>query len=175
MDAKNPPAPDLPTPHPAGPHAATPSGRPRARSLGIPFGGTPGADAPLLPGQCQALARRVTLGLARTGTTGSHFSDDLFLAFSTANPGAFSPYHPASPAAGPGPDPGPGYDQLRFVPWGRLDPFFAAVVHGTEEAVANALVANEDMVGRLGDRSPALPRDRVAELFRARRISGGRF
>ena len=25
-----------------GPHAATPAGKPRARSLGIPFGGTPG-------------------------------------------------------------------------------------------------------------------------------------
>ena len=47
-------------------------------------------DAPLLPGQCKALARRVPLGLARTGTSGSHFSGDLFLAFSTANPGAFA-------------------------------------------------------------------------------------
>ena len=47
-------------------------------------------DAPLLPHQCKAMARRVTLGLARTGTTGSHFSGDLFLAFSTANPGGFS-------------------------------------------------------------------------------------
>jgi D-aminopeptidase len=56
-----------------------------------------------------------------------------------------------------------------FVPWGRLDPFFAAVVQGTEEAVANALVANDDMVGRDSHRTPALPRDRVAELFRARR------
>ena len=44
----------------------------------------------------------------------------------------------------------------------------AAVVQSTEEAVANALVANEDMTGRDGHRSPALPRDRVAELFRAR-------
>ena len=47
-------------------------------------------DAPLLPGQCAALARRVPLGLARSGTTGSHFSGDIFLAFSTANPGALS-------------------------------------------------------------------------------------
>ena len=47
-------------------------------------------DAPLLPGQCKALARRVPLGLARTGTTGSHFSGDIFLAFSTANAGAMS-------------------------------------------------------------------------------------
>ena len=46
-------------------------------------------DAPLFPHQLQAFARRVTFGLARTGTSGSHFSGDLFLAFSTANPGAF--------------------------------------------------------------------------------------
>lgn len=115
-------------------------------------------DAPLLPHQCSALARRVTLGLARTGTTGSHFSGDLLLAFSTANPGGFTPYDPAT-------GDGREYDQLRFVPWGRLDPFFAAVVQATEEAVANALVANEDMTGRAGHRSPALPRDRVAAIF----------
>jgi D-aminopeptidase len=120
-------------------------------------------DAPLLPHQCKAMARRVTLGLARTGTTGSHFSGDLFLAFSTANPGGFSPYDPAT-----GEGAGQRYDRLRFIPWGALNPFFAAVVQGVEEAVANALVANEEMVGRDGHRSPALPRDRVAELFRER-------
>ena len=47
-------------------------------------------DAPLFPHQCKALARRVTLGLARTGTSGSHFSGDIFLAVSTANPGGFT-------------------------------------------------------------------------------------
>jgi D-aminopeptidase len=117
-------------------------------------------DAPLLPGQCQALARRVTLGLARTGTTGSHFSGDLFLAFSTANPGAITPgvttFRPGAEGT---------YDQLRFIPWGFLDPFYAAVVHATEEAVLNALVANDDMTGRDGHRTPALPRDRVANLL----------
>jgi D-aminopeptidase len=120
-------------------------------------------DAPLLPQQCTALARRVTLGLARTGTTGSHFSGDLFLACSTGNPDAFTPGEAVMRGA-----PGSGYDQLRFVPWGFIDPFYAAVVQATEEAVANALVANEDMTGRDGHRSPALPRDRVAALFRAR-------
>jgi L-aminopeptidase/D-esterase-like protein len=120
-------------------------------------------DAPLLPHQCTAMARRVTLGLARTGTTGSHYSGDLFLAFSTANPGGFSPYDP-----GTGGDAGQRYDHLTFIPWGAMDPFFAAVVQAVEEAVANALVANEDMTGRDGRRVPALPRERVAELFRAR-------
>jgi D-aminopeptidase len=109
-------------------------------------------DAPLFPHQCQALARRVTAGLARTGASGSHFSGDLFLAFSTANPGAL----------GPGPE---QLQQLSFIPWGSLDPFFEAVVQATEEAVVNALVANEDMTGRDGHRTPALPRARVAELL----------
>ena len=111
-------------------------------------------DAPLFPHQCQAFARRVTSGLARTGTSGSHFSGDLFLAFSTANPAAFRP----------------GTQTLRnleFVPWEHLDPFFEAVVQATEEAVVNALVANDDMTGRDGHRTPALPRDRVVELLTA--------
>jgi L-aminopeptidase/D-esterase-like protein len=116
-------------------------------------------DAPFLPHQCQALARRVSLGLARTGTTGSHSSGDIFLAVSTANPGGFSGASPASRAHGA------GYDSLTFVPWGQIDPFYEAVVQATEEAVANALVANEDMTGRDGHRSPALPRHRLAEIL----------
>jgi L-aminopeptidase/D-esterase-like protein len=121
-------------------------------------------DAPLLPGQCKALARRVTLGLARTGTAGSHFSGDLFLACSTGNPGAFTPGVATFRGGGES-----RYDQLHFIPWGCLDPFFTAVVQGTEEAVANALVANDDMAGRDGNRTPALPRDQAAELIRAAR------
>jgi L-aminopeptidase/D-esterase-like protein len=121
-----------------------------------------GTDAPLLPQQCTALARRVTLGLARTGTTGSHFSGDLFLAFSTANPGGITPgvttFRPGAEGS---------YDQLRFIPWGYLDPFYAAGVQATEEAVLNALAANEDMTGRDGHRTPALPRDRLAQLLSA--------
>jgi len=116
-------------------------------------------DAPLLPHQCTALARRVTHGIARTGTVSSHFSGDLFLAFSAASPGGFSPHH--SP-----PGAGAAYDQIRFIPWPQINPFFAAVVQAAEEAVANALVANEEMTGRDGHRVPALPRDRVADLVR---------
>jgi D-aminopeptidase len=126
-----------------------------------------GTDAPLIPNQCAALARRVTLGLARTGTTGSHFSGDLFLAFSTGNPDALTAG--VSVMEGTAPQ---RFDQLRFVPWGFINPFYTAVVQATEEAVANALVANEDMIGRDGHRSPALPRDRVAELFRSRGRAG---
>lgn len=65
-------------------------------------------------------------------------------------------------------DAGAGYGSIRFIPWGFLDPFYTAVVQGTEEAVVNALVANEDMTGRDGHRSPALPRERIAGFFAAR-------
>jgi L-aminopeptidase/D-esterase-like protein len=115
-------------------------------------------DAPLLPGQCTALARRVPLGLARTGTTGSHFSGDIFLAFSTANPGALTIGAPSGP---------PGYEQLRFLPWNRLDDVFAAVVYAVEEAVLNALVAAETMIGRDGHRSPGLPVADMLDLITA--------
>jgi D-aminopeptidase len=122
-------------------------------------------DAPLFPSQCKAFARRVTSGLARTGTSGSHFSGDLFLAFSTANPGGFTPGDPRTKTGNNANRP---YDQLSFVPWGCLDPFYEAVVQATEEAVLNSLVANNEMTGRDGHRSPALPRDRVAEIVASR-------
>lgn len=115
-------------------------------------------DAPLFPSQCKAMARRVTLGLARTGTTGSHSSGDIFLAVSTANPGGFTGGDPTGRG-------GEGYDSLTFLPWGKINPFYEAVVQATEEAVANALIANEDMTGRDGHRSPALPRDRLAAIL----------
>jgi L-aminopeptidase/D-esterase-like protein len=119
-------------------------------------------DAPLLPDQCAALARRVTMGIARTGTTGSHFSGDLFLAVSTGNPGGIT--RSAVGLLG-GAEPG-RLDELRFIPWGFLDPFLEAVVQATEEAVVDSLVANDEMVGCQGRRTPALPRDRVVDLLR---------
>jgi len=142
---------------------------PMAEYFALPAGGGSviaivATDAPLLPQQCAALARRVTLGLARTGTAGSHFSGDLFLAFSTANPGGITP---GSTTFRPGAE--GRYDQLRLIPWGFLDPFYTAVVQATEEAVLNALIANEDMIGRNGHRTPALPRDRLVRLLSERK------
>jgi D-aminopeptidase len=119
-------------------------------------------DAPLLPGQCKALARRVTLGLGRTGTAGSHFSGDIFMAFSTANAGALDSKFPQGE-----PDE-KSYAHMSFIPWGRMDNFYTAVVQATEEAVLNALVANADMVGRDGHRIPALPHAAVTAALAAR-------
>lgn len=116
-------------------------------------------DAPLLPGQCKALARRVPLGLARTGTTGSHFSGDIFLAFSTADVPGLASAFPIGPAAAD------EFGTITFVPWGRMDDLYTAVVQSVEEAVLNALVVNDDMVGRDGHRSPCLPHDRLSALL----------
>lgn len=119
-------------------------------------------NAPLLPGQCAALARRGALGLGRSGTAGSHFSGDIVLALSTANPGALSSAFPVDERA--------EYEQLRFVPWGRIDPFLSAAVQAVDEAVWNALVGAEDMTGRNGHVSPALPHDEIRAA--AARIAG---
>lgn len=126
--------------------------------------GVVATDAPLLPDQCRALARRMIVGIARTGTSGSHFSGDLFLAVSVANAGAFATL--AQTFAGSAAP----FGELRFVPWVSLDPFFEAVARSTEEAVLDALVANEEMVGFRGHRSPALPTDEVLRLLRDRRV-----
>ena len=117
-------------------------------------------DAPLLPGQCAALARRVTHGIARTGSSGDHFSGDLFLAFSTANAGAFTPEDAALNNVAP-----KRLDRLEFIPWGYTDPINQAVAAVTEEAVLNSIVANEEMRGIHGRRVPGLPHDRVQELL----------
>ncbi len=124
--------------------------------------GVVATDAPLLPGQCKALARRVSMGLARTGTTGSHFSGDIFIAFSTANAGALDSRFPD------GPPTDQNYGHMDFIPWGYMDDFYTAVVQATEEAVLNSLVANSDMIGRDNHRSPALPHQAVIAALAAR-------
>ena len=117
-------------------------------------------NAPLLPAQCKALARRVPLGLARTGTTGSHFSGDIFLAFSTANKGSLNSSFPSGePTA-------EDYDHFTSIPWGNMDPFYTATVQAVEEAVLNALVVNSDCVGRKGHKSYALPHSTIISALR---------
>lgn len=110
-------------------------------------------NAPLLPGQCAALARRGPLGLARSGTAGGHFSGDIMLAFSTANSGALASRLPGEEPV--------VHERLRILPWGRIDPLLTAVVQAVDEAVWNALIAAEDMTGRSGHFSPALPHEEV--------------
>jgi D-aminopeptidase len=103
-------------------------------------------DAPLLPHQLKRLARRASLGLARTGSVSGNGSGDIFIAFSTANPGASKPT---------------GIAQVEMVPNDRMNPLFAATVDATEEAIVNALVAAETMTGANNHTVIALPHDRL--------------
>lgn len=112
-------------------------------------------DAPLLPNQLKRLARRVSLGLARTGTISGNGSGDLFVAFSTANPNVA--------------DPGQITHNVQTIPNDLMDPIFAGVVQATEEAVVNALVDNHSMTGRDDHRVEALPHDRVREIMKRSR------
>jgi L-aminopeptidase/D-esterase-like protein len=115
-------------------------------------------DAPLLPQQCQAMARRVPMGLARTGTTGSHFSGDVFVAFSTANSGTTQVGWESRPPEGT-------VNSIEFLPWAHIDRLYAATVEAVEEATVNALVAAETMIGRNGFRSPKLPLDQLTHVL----------
>lgn len=107
-------------------------------------------DAPLLPHQLERLSRRVPMGIARLGGTASNGSGDIFIAFSTANPGA---------AASSGVTP------LEWLPNGDLNPFFAATIEATEEAIVNALVAAETMTGA-GGTVHALPHEQLRAALR---------
>ena len=109
-------------------------------------------DAPLLPHQLKRLARRAALGLARTGSISGNGSGDLFIAFSTANPGAANP--------------DPITHSVETIPNDRMDPIFAGVVQATEEAIVNALIDNQSMTGRDNHRVDALPHDRMRELLK---------
>src|SRR5437660_2388268 len=109
-------------------------------------------DAPLLPTQLKRLARRVPLGLARTGTISGNGSGDLFIAFSTANPNVANP--------------GQVTHNVQTIPNDLMDPLFAGVVQATEEAVVNALVDNQSMIGRDNHRVEALPHDRLREILK---------
>jgi len=108
-------------------------------------------DAPLLPHQLKRVARRASLGLARTGSVSSNGSGDLFIAFSTANPGAGE----AAPTA-----------QVTMLSNERIGGVFEATVQATEEAIVNALVAAEAMTGANGQRFEAISHEALGQVLR---------
>jgi D-aminopeptidase len=117
-------------------------------------------DAPLLPHQCQRLAQRAGLGVARTGGAGEHSSGDLFIAFATGNRGLA-----ADDQAGGR----PFTREIRALDDAWISPLFWAAVESTEEAIVNALVAAETMEGVGGHVAHALPHDRLVDVWRRHR------
>ncbi len=108
-------------------------------------------DAPLLPHQLKRLARRASLGLARTGSTSGNGSGDIFMAFSTANPEAAKLK---------------GLAQVEMLANDEMNPIFSATVEATEEAIVNALVAAETMTGADNHTVVALPHDGLREALK---------
>ena len=109
-------------------------------------------DAPLLPHQCKRLARRVAMGVARSGSVSHNGSGDIFFAFSTANQSA---WHRDQT-----------FSQADFIPNDSMDPLFAGVVEATDEAIIDSMVANETMTGRDGLTVTALPHEALCEVLR---------
>jgi D-aminopeptidase len=112
-------------------------------------------DAPLLPHQCERVAQRAGLGIARAGGTGGHTSGDLFIAFATGN---------RLPSENESQLDRLDYD-VRAAADHVVDALFDATIEATEEAIVNALVAAETMVGRDGVTAYALPHDRLLEVM----------
>jgi L-aminopeptidase/D-esterase-like protein len=113
-------------------------------------------DAPLLPHQLKRVARRLTMGLARTGSVSGNGSGDIFLTFSTAKLPklAMSRVH-----------------SVRMLPDSAIDPIFTAAVQATEEAIINALVAGRTMTGIDERTVQAIPHEKVRTMMERYRRS----
>jgi D-aminopeptidase len=144
----------------------TATGKEALSDLADPWGPPPGSgsiivvvatDAPLLPHQCERVAQRAGLGIARAGGTGGHTSGDLFIAFATGN------RLPMPTRREPEP---PVTYEVRAVGDAVIDALFGATIEATEEAIVNALVAAETMTGRDGLTAHRLPHDRLVEVLR---------
>ncbi len=110
-------------------------------------------DAPLLPHQLKRIAKRATIGMARTGSIGGNGSGDIFLAFSTANPqAAHSDVK--------------GLANIQALSNDHIDPLLAASAYATEEAIINSMVAAENMTGHQNTNIKALPHDKVREILK---------
>jgi D-aminopeptidase len=108
-------------------------------------------DAPLLPHQCERLARRAALGIARTGGAGENGSGDFVLAFATGNSGLGADRDPVD---------------VRMLPNERINPLFYAAIEATEEAIVNALVAAETMAGKDGTTAHRLDHEVLVDVMR---------
>jgi L-aminopeptidase/D-esterase-like protein len=108
-------------------------------------------DAPLIPTQLRRVAERVTLGLGRLGSFSGNGSGDMFLAFSTANAGAWGSKR---------------IHQISTLPNQKINPIYLATVQATEEAVVNAMIAAETMTGINNHTVIALPHDRLREVLK---------
>lgn len=143
------PVTDLPSPYPDDDDESPPATPPPGSGSIIVIVAT---DAPLLPHQCERLAQRAGLGIARMGGTGAHSSGDLFLCFATGNRTLPRASYRADPRV---------TVELRALNDFAIGDLFDGVIEATEEAILNALVEAETTTGRDGITAHALPHDRL--------------
>ncbi len=109
-------------------------------------------DAPMAPHQLRRIARRAAYGISATGGIASNESDDLFLAFSTANAAAVQQHE--------------GLVTTEFLGEAAMSRFYEATIHAVEEAIMNSMFANETMTGIDGFTVRALPIAQVQDILR---------
>jgi D-aminopeptidase len=107
-------------------------------------------DAPLLPHQLRRIAKRPSLALGRLGAVSTAGSGDIFVAFSTANAGRIDESNPS---------------EVTIFPNYELTTVFAATIQATEEAIVNAMVGADTVVGASGFRVRELPEDQLRAIF----------
>jgi len=108
-------------------------------------------DAPLISTQLKRLARRVSLGLGRDGSISGDGSGDIFIAFSTANSGASANDHVVD---------------VKMLPNDMLEQVFESTVFATEEAIVNAMVAADTMIGADNHKIIGLPHDQLQAILK---------
>jgi L-aminopeptidase/D-esterase-like protein len=129
---------------------AMPGGELRMRPVGSIIA-VVATDAPLLPHQLKRLARRVPVGIARTGGVGHNGSGDIFIAFSTANRDAYAGNQPLA--------------SMRFISNRAMDDLFEATAQTTEEAILDSIIANETMVGADGNTALGISHETLQALM----------
>jgi L-aminopeptidase/D-esterase-like protein len=107
-------------------------------------------DAPLLPMQLKQIAKRASLGVARTGGLGRNSSGDIFIAFSTVAPKMNEMET---------------METWQSIPKEQMDKLYEAAVQTTEEAIINALMAAETMEGINGNTLYEIPKNELKELL----------
>lgn len=108
-------------------------------------------DAPLLPHQLKRIAKRPSVALGWLGAVSNDGSGDIFIAFSTAQTGKLGENEVSC--------------NLLMYPNNALSPLFKATIQATEEAIVNAMVAAETMIGANTLKVYALPKEELRSIM----------
>ncbi len=107
-------------------------------------------DIPLLPHQLNRVAKRPSMALGRLGSYSGDGSGDIFIAFTTAGNNQISEDEAST---------------VEMHANNDLSIIFKATIDATEEAIVNAMVVAETMIGVAGLRVEELPEEQVKNIM----------